>query len=87
MKIKYPKIKELTPAKKRKLQKEQDHLHSMDKAVDRAAKRANKRENDYQAERKTKKKAILHPKRVVNEAKYVGKRIGKGLKKLFISND
>ena len=87
MKIKYPKIKELTPAQKRKLIKEQDMLREMDRAADRGAKRARKRENDYQAKRKTKKKAILHPKRVVNEAKYVGKQIGKGLKKLFISND
>ncbi len=49
--------------------------------VEKDAKRAwKKRDNDEAAERKTKSKHPLHPKRIKNEVKYQGKR----LKKLLI---
>jgi hypothetical protein len=46
--------------------------------IERDAKKAwRKRDNDEAAERKTRRKHPLHPKRVANEVKYQGKRIKK----------
>ena len=72
-----------TPTEHKFIQ-EQERNSEMTRTAERYRK---KKFNDQDAEAKTRKKAILHPKRVANEAKYVTKQIGKGLKKLFISND